>query len=260
MLTWFLAELADRELWRRTEDAIAVRRRSAGVRRANELFGAEIPAELAIDPRFAIETFEPLVTEQRRERLLEVIGRRLDAVTVLMDAPHDPHNGAAVVRSCDAFGVQHLHVIERYEPFVVATTVSKGSQKWVDVHLHATADDAAARLANQGHTFVATDPDGELAPEDLRAIPRLALVIGNERAGIASDLRRLCARAVRVPMRGFVDSLNLSVSTAVLLAAAVAGRDGDLTEAERLRLYARGLFLSVHRAAEVLIKKRCIEA
>jgi tRNA (guanosine-2'-O-)-methyltransferase len=161
-----------------------------------------------------------------------------------------------VVRSCDAFGVQHLHVIERYEPFVVATTVAKGSEKWIDVHLHATADNAAASLSRRGHEFVATDPDGELAPEDLRAIGRLVLVIGNERDGIASDLRRLCSRAVRVPMRGFVDSLNLSVSTAVLLAAAVAGRPGDLSDAERRRLYARGLFLTVPRAAEVLFKKR----
>jgi tRNA (guanosine-2'-O-)-methyltransferase len=233
-----------------------MRRRSPGVRRANELFGPQVPNELAVDPSFAIQTLEPLVTEQRCARLREVIARRLGAVTVLMDAPHDPHNGGAVVRSCDAFGVQHLHVIERYEPFVVATTVAKGSEKWVDVHLHATADAAATVLARQGHEFVATDPDGELAPEDLRSIPRLALVIGNERDGITSDLRRLCARAVRVPMRGFVDSLNLSVSTAVLLAAAVAGREGDLSDGERLRLYARGLFLTVPRAAEVLFKKR----
>ncbi|HMJ52893.1 MAG TPA: RNA methyltransferase [Polyangiaceae bacterium] len=237
-----------------------MRRRSPGVRRANELFGADVPAELGVDPQFAIETLEPLVTEQRRARLCEVIARRVDAVTVLMDAPHDPHNGGAVVRSCDAFGVQHLHVIERYEPFVVATTVAKGSEKWIDVHLHATADDGAAALVRRGHQFVATDPDGDLMPEDLRAIPRLALVIGNERDGIASDLRRLCPRAVRVPMRGFVDSLNLSVSTAVLLAAAVAGRDGDLSDAERQRLYARGLFLTVPRAAEVLFKKRSAEA
>jgi|SRR5690349_20841643 len=233
-----------------------MRRRSPGVRRANELFGPEVPAEIAVDPEFAIATLEPLVTEQRRARLAEVIARRLDAVTVLMDAPHDPHNGGAVVRSCDAFGVQHLHVIERYEPFVVATTVAKGSEKWIDVHLHPTADAAAATLSHGRHEFVATDPDGELVPEDLAKIPRLSLVIGNERDGIASDLRRLCSRAVRVPMRGFVDSLNLSVSTAVLLAAAVAGRDGDLSDAERLRLYARGLFLTVPRAAEVLFKRR----
>jgi tRNA (guanosine-2'-O-)-methyltransferase len=233
-----------------------MRRRSPGVRRANELFGTDVPAEVAVDPRFAIETLEPLVTEQRRARLGEVIARRLDAVTVLMDAPHDPHNGGAVVRSCDAFGVQHLHVIERYEPFVVATSVAKGSEKWIDVHRHPSADAGAAVLAQNGHEFVATDPEGELVPEDLRQIPRLALVIGNERDGIASDLRRLCARAVRVPMRGFADSLNLSVSTAVLLASAVAGRNGDLSDAERLRLYARGLFLTAPRAAEELFKRR----
>jgi tRNA (guanosine-2'-O-)-methyltransferase len=227
-----------------------MRRASAGVRRANELFGADIPAEVAIDPAFAVETLEPLVTEERRARLRAVIARRLDAVTVLMDAPHDPHNGGAVVRSCDAFGVQRLHVIERYEPFVVATTVAKGSEKWVDVCRHATADAAATALSTRGHEFVATEP------ADLAVVPRLALVIGNERDGIAPDLRRLCARAVRVPMRGFVDSLNLSVSTAVLLAAAVAGRDGDLSDAERLRLYARGLFLTVSRAAEVLFQRR----
>jgi len=233
-----------------------MRRASAGVRRANELFGSDVPAEIGVDPAFAIETLEPLVTSERRARLCAVIGRRLDAVTVLMDAPHDPHNGGAVVRSCDAFGVQRLHVVERHEPFVVATTVAKGSEKWVDVHRHATANDAAAALSGQRYEFIATDPEGELSPDDLRAVRRLVLVIGNEREGIASDLRRLCARAVRVPMRGFADSLNLSVSTAVLLAAAVAGRDGDLSDGERLRLYARGLFLTVPRAAEVLIQRR----
>ena len=242
-----------------------MRRRSPGVRRANELFGTEVPAELAVDPRFAIDTLEPFVTEQRRARISDMIARRLDSVTVVMDAPHDPHNGAAVVRSCDAFGVQHLHVVERYEPFVVATTVAKGSEKWIDVHRHPTAEAAATALAQNGREFVATAADGELLPDDLRQIPRLALVIGNERNGIASDLRGLCKRTVRVPMRGFADSLNLSVSTAVLLAAAVGGRDaggreGDLSEAERLRLYARGLFLTVPRAAEVLFKRRAARA
>src|SRR3954471_8603506 len=136
-----------------------MRRRSPGVHRANELFGSEIPAEIAIDPRFAIDTLEPLVTEQRRARLLEVISRRLDAVTVLMDAPHDPHNGAAVVRSCDAFGVQHLHVIERYEPFLVSKTVARGSERWVDVHLYKTAPQAVSALAASGHELIATHPE-----------------------------------------------------------------------------------------------------
>jgi tRNA (guanosine-2'-O-)-methyltransferase len=187
--------------------------------------------------------------------LQAVIDQRLDSVTVVMDAPHDPHNGGAVVRSCDAFGIQRLHVIERYEPFLVATSVAKGSEKWVDVHLYETARAAAERLAPAEHEFIATDPEGELSPGDLRRVPRPALVIGNEREGIELGLRRLCRRAVRVPMRGFIDSLNLSVSAAILLSAAVHGRPGDLPPAERRRLYARGLFLTVPRAAEVLFER-----
>jgi tRNA (guanosine-2'-O-)-methyltransferase len=232
-----------------------MRRRSPGVRRADEIFGPALKLDLGVDPETAIAILEPLVTDDRRARLQEVIGRRLDSVTVVMDAPHDPHNGAAVVRSCDAFGIQRLHVIERYEPFLVATSVAKGSEKWVDVHLHPTAEAAAESLAAGDHELIGTDPTGELSPDDLRHIARPALVIGNEREGILPALRQRCKRAVRVPMRGFIDSLNLSVCAAILLASAVEGRPGDLPPAERRRLYARGLFLTVPRAAEVLLER-----
>ena len=81
---------------------------------------------------------------------------------------------------------------------------------------------------------------------------RLAIVLGNERDGIAEELASLCTRRVRVPMRGFVESLNVSVTAAILLATATRGRTGDLDDDARLRLYARGLFHSVPRAREVL--------
>ena len=227
-----------------------MRRHSAGVLPVDELLGPE--GGPAIDPETVIAALEPFVTEERRARLQKVIADRLDSVTVLMDAPHDPHNGGAVVRSCDAFGVQRLHVVERKEPFLVATTVARGSERWVDVLRYKASEEAADALRKGGYEFIATDPDGELWPEHLRTIERPALVIGNERQGIAADLRALCKRAVRVPMRGFTDSLNLSVCTAILLAATVPGRPGDLPEAERRRLYARGLYATTPRAADVL--------
>jgi tRNA (guanosine-2'-O-)-methyltransferase len=231
-----------------------MRRRSSGVRQANELFGPDLDSALAVDPAVAVPILEPLVTEERRARLKRVVGDRLDSVTVLMDAPHDPHNGGAVVRSCDAFGVQHLHIVERKEPFLVATSVTRGTEKWVDVHRYRSTEAALDHLLQRGYELIATDPDGDLAPEDLATIARPALVIGNEREGIAGDLRSRCTRAVRVPMRGFVESLNLSVSTAILLQAAVSGRSGDLSDAERARLYARGLFLTVSRAGIELLR------
>jgi tRNA (guanosine-2'-O-)-methyltransferase len=231
-----------------------MRRRSSGVRHANELFGPELESALAVDPAIAVRMLEPLVTDERRARLQRVVSNRLDAVTVLMDAPHDPHNGGAVIRSCDAFGVQRLHIVERSEPFLVASTVASGTEKWVDVHRYRTAEAALENLVHRGHELIATDPGGDLRPEDLCTIARPALVIGNERQGIAADLRARCTRAVRVPMRGFVDSLNLSVCAAILLQAAVSGRSGDLSDAERVRLYARGLFLTVPRAGAELLR------
>src|SRR5882724_6335583 len=139
-----------------------MRRRSNGVRQANALFGPDLEGALSVDPELAVRVLEPLVTEERRARLRRVVGDRLDSVTVLMDAPHDPHNGGAVVRSCDAFGVQRLHIIERSEPFLIASTVARGTEKWVDVHLYRSADTALEKLEEREHELVATDPDSDL--------------------------------------------------------------------------------------------------
>jgi tRNA (guanosine-2'-O-)-methyltransferase len=205
------------------------------------------------DPERVVRILEPLVTDARRERLREVIGRRLAAVAVVLDRPYDPHNGAAVLRSCEAFAVQRLHVVERKgTPLAVAHSVARGAEKWVDVTCHASSASAVAWARAAGLPLVATHPEGELDPEDLARMPRLALVLGNEREGIDEGLAAACAARVKVPMRGFVESLNVSVTAAILLYAATRGRPGDLDEREKLRLYARGLYLSVAHAEEIL--------
>jgi tRNA (guanosine-2'-O-)-methyltransferase len=209
--------------------------------------------DLALDPARVVRALEPLVTETRRARLAEVIDRRLGSITVAFDAPYDPHNGAAVARSCEAFGVQELHVVERANtPFALATSVARGAQKWIDVVRH--GDDASFLVwaRGEGGSLVAADAAGELVPEDLERIPRLTLVLGNERDGIRPSILNACEARVRVPMRGFAESLNVSVTAAILLQAATRGRRGDLAADARLRLYARALYLSVPHAEDVL--------
>jgi tRNA (guanosine-2'-O-)-methyltransferase len=229
-----------------------MRRRSEGVILPHLVGEVEEPWPPGWTPKGVIQALEPLVVGARQARLLSVIGARLASVTVVMDAPHDPHNGGAVLRSCDAFGIQELHVVPRTEAFSISTTVTRGSEKWVDLVLHPSPAVAVAGLRERGFELVATHPDGSLLPRDLAHIPKLALVLGNEHDGICDELVRAATRSVRVPMRGFVESLNVSVCAAVLLSAATEGRAGDVPEGDRERLYARGLYRSVVRAHRVL--------
>jgi tRNA (guanosine-2'-O-)-methyltransferase len=229
-----------------------VRRKSAGVIPESERIERRIADAEALEPERIVRILDPMVSDRRRARLREVIDQRLSSVAVLFDAPYDPHNGAAVIRSCDAFGVQKLYVVERDRSFLLSKPVARGAEKWLDV---ATTRDPAVAIAavrDSGMELVATHPEGELLPEDLASIPRMAVVLGNERDGIREALAAACTKRVRVPMRGFIDSLNVSVTAAIVLRAATANRPGDLDEATKLRLYARGLYLTVQHAGAIL--------
>jgi tRNA (guanosine-2'-O-)-methyltransferase len=199
-----------------------------------------------------IASLEPLVGDQRRERLARVLSQRIASVVMLLDAPHDPHNAAAVLRSCDAFGVQELHVLARVEPCLLSRRVARGTLGWVDVVEHTVTEAAIRHLAARGFELVAAHPEGDLVADELAKVPRLVVVLGNEHQGIHPTLRSACRRSVRVPMRGFVESLNVSVCAAILLSAATRGRAGDLDPTRQQELYARGLFRTVPRAGVVL--------
>lgn len=199
-----------------------------------------------------IEALEGLVLERRRQRFAEVIQARIGSVTLLLDELYDPHNRAAIVRTCDAFGVHELHALQRNGELLVQRSVATGSERWVDVHRHLTPEAAVDALLGRGYEIIATDPEGELTPVDLRSIERVALVLGNEHRGIDGVLLRAARRSVKIPMIGFVESLNVSVSAALLLVEATRGRSGDLDPALQRRWYARALFGSVPRAEAVL--------
>ena len=97
-------------------------------------------------PEGVIETLEPLTVDERRARLWSVVRGRIGSVTVVMDAPHDPHNAAAVLRSCDAFGIPRVHLVPREEDFAVGRTVSKGAERWIEVIRHRTPEAALEAL------------------------------------------------------------------------------------------------------------------
>ncbi|MGA2451508.1 MAG: TrmH family RNA methyltransferase [Polyangiaceae bacterium] len=228
-----------------------MRRTSAGV----EGIAPRGHGEPSYDPEHVIGVLEPLATESRRARLRDVISRRLSSVAVVMDAPYDPHNGAAIIRSCEAFGVQTVHVVERHKtPFAVARAVARSAEKWVDVTCHKDVSSLLRWSADAHMPLVGAHPEGELAPDVLASMPRVAIVLGNERDGIRSEIARACTGRVHVPMRGFIESLNVSVTAALLVYAATKDRIGDLDPAAQRRLYARGLIRSVPHAEEILAR------
>lgn len=199
-----------------------------------------------------IAALEPLATDERCERLKSILGARTGTVTVVFDHPHDPHNGSAVLRSCDAFGVQRVHVICGHEEFSASRMVSKGSERWVDIIHHESPEVAAGLLRQDGFRLLVTHPEGRLTPAHLAKMDKVALILGNERDGVSPELTRLADDTVQIPMRGFVESLNVSVTAAILVQAACQGRPSDLGERERENIYARWLRKSVPRADEVL--------
>lgn len=215
-------------------------------------FPPAVPWSPAWSAEQVIEVLEPLVLPGRAEHLHAVLSARIASVTVVMDSPYDPHNGAAVIRSADAFGLPSVHVVRRHGSFQAARRVAKGTERWVEVIEHDEPASVVDRLRQSGFELVATHPKGDLLPADLAKIPRLALVLGNEHDGISEALSAAADRSVQIPMRGFVESLNVSVSAAILLQAATLGRPGDLDPSTLRLLYARGLFRTVSRAGEVL--------
>lgn len=217
-----------------------------------EVFEISHRAVLPAPPDVVIEALQPLLTGERIERLESIIGRRLRSVVAVLDGLIDPHNTAAILRSADAFGTQEVHIIEGEEPFVASTRVTTGAERWLDVIRHSTAEACIDSFHDRGFRVYVATTDGELKPEDLPAVQKLAIVFGNEHSGVRQAVMRRADGRYSIPMKGFVQSLNVSVATAITLHAATSGRAGDLTPSERTLLRARFMMLSVRNAEQIV--------
>mgnify|MGYP001052295434 CR=1 FL=1 len=211
--------------------------------------GTSLPAPA----RVVIEALEPMLSPRRLSRIDSVLAGRTDSVTMVLDGLIDPHNMSAVLRSADAFGIQQVRVIEGAEPFVASARVTTGAERWLDLHRYRSADSCVAALRRQGFKLFVAQPGGLLNPDDLPdAAPRLAIAFGSEHEGVSHALRNLADGSCSVPMRGFVQSLNVSVAAAITLHAAVRDRAGDLSEQRREQLRARFMMLSVERSQSIV--------
>ena len=214
----------------------------------------EGPPPLERPAEIVIEALSPVVTPERLERIEEVVRNRTDGLVLVLDCIADPHNASAVLRSADAFGVQTVHVIVGEYGFRASRGVSKGTHRWLDVVRYQNAEACARRLKQDGYAIYVAAMGADTTPEDLRDTPRLAVVFGNEHRGVSPEMRSLADGTFAIPMRGFVESLNISVAAAITLQT--LARDGrPLLPAERHQeLKARFLMNSVQKADQVIEK------
>ncbi len=210
------------------------------------------PEQLPASPRELVELLRPHVTEARFARIVEVArGRTLDVVPVL-DNLADPHNTSAILRSSDAFGVHRIHVVSNERTFLGSHKVARGTDRWLDLQRHDTPEECAEVLHRAGFRIFVADMNGEHTPESLAREPKVAVVFGNERHGVGRSLRDHADGTYRIPMVGFVESLNVSVAAAVTLYTLTRAKARPLTEDEFDLVTARLLYGTIHGAADVV--------
>lgn len=169
------------------------------------------------DPRL-IEYLENMLTPERKFLFNKVINQRTNHFTVATEDVYQLHNTSAVIRSCDVFGIQNIHVIEERNRKKIDREIAMGAQKWVSLTRHHTSSDSVQHLKNKGYRIVGTTPHGKATNIDEYDISNpSAIFFGTEKEGLSTEVLNAADEFITIPMRGFTDSLNISVSAAIIL-------------------------------------------
>ncbi len=209
-----------------------------------------------------VDRLKASVTEQRIARMLAVMNKRTRHLTVVMEDIYQSQNASAVLRSCDCTGIQDVHIIENRNTYEINPDVALGASKWLTLYRYdeATMNTASCmnHLKDQGYRIVATSPHSdEHILEDLPVTDKTALVFGNELNGLTDVAMNMADAFVRIPMVGFTESFNISVSAAICLynlAPRIRSSvpDWELSEEEQTDLLLEWLLRSIANGEALL--------
>jgi tRNA (guanosine-2'-O-)-methyltransferase len=165
-----------------------------------------------------LEFLENILTDNRKERFEKVLANRTNHFTVAMEDIFQLHNTSAVMRSCEIFGVQELNVVEEKYGKSIDKEIAMGAQKWVDVNRFESISSCIESLKSKGYQIIATTPhENDCMLEDFDITKRSAFFFGTERNGLSEEVLRNADGFLKIPMVGFTESLNISVSAAITL-------------------------------------------
>lgn len=163
------------------------------------------------------------ITDHKKKLIDDVLEKRTRFITVVLEDIHKPHNASAVIRTCDCFGVQDMHVIEKSNAYKVNPYVTRGAAQWVDLHKYYRKDGSSVEacfenLRDRGYKIYGTSPSPDsIALDELEPNEKIALVFGNEHEGISEEVKANADGLVHIPMLGFTESFNISVSASIFL-------------------------------------------
>jgi tRNA (guanosine-2'-O-)-methyltransferase len=210
-----------------------------------------------------IRFLETVMKEDRIKLIGKNLNERTRYVTVVLENIFQPQNASAVMRSCDCFGVQDLHVIENSNEYELNRDVVMGSSKWVDLKRYNSKDentlDTINSLKKEGYRIVATTPhtNDVLLPDFDLTKGKSAFFFGTELTGLSDVVMDNADEFVKIPMYGFTESFNISVSASLVLnhlasALRCSDVDWELTEDEKLNLKLEWYMKSVKSGEKML--------
>ena len=169
-----------------------------------------------------INYLSQFVSETRRNKFDEVLKYRTRHITIVLEDLYQPHNASAVLRSCDIFGIQDIHIIENKNAYTVNKDIAMGSPKWLNLHKYRKNENNSLtcinNLKDKGYRIIATSPNEDVCTIDELPIDKpLALFFGTELTGISETVMEHADDLVKIPMYGFTESFNISVSAALCL-------------------------------------------
>ncbi len=161
---------------------------------------------------------ENILTDNRKERFQQVLSKRTNHFTIAMEDIFQLHNTSAVMRSCEVFGIQQLNVIEERYTKSIDKEIAMGAQKWVDVNRFDSISGCISSMKSKGYQIIATTPhENDCDLDDFDISKPSALFFGTERDGLSEEVLQNADGFLKIPMAGFTESFNISVSAAIII-------------------------------------------
>ncbi len=161
---------------------------------------------------------EGFLTDNRKVRFLEVLKNRTNHLTVAVEDVFQFHNTSAVMRSCEVFGIQELNIVEQRFGKNIDKEIAMGAQKWVDINKFETIGNCIDNMRAKGYQIIATTPHNDSCLlHEFDFTKKSALFFGTEKEGLSEEVMQQADGYLKIPMVGFTESLNISVSAAIII-------------------------------------------